>query len=100
MQGMSAKDAAKFLHFPVKAFEANVVEKNETADGIVEHAKMGIDDSILECSEAHGEGGPRMATMHRSVPGTDGRVGKPLVRRDMQGERSEGSSREARIRAR
>jgi len=68
---MSVKDAAKFLHFLVKAFEANVVEKNETADGIVEHAKMGIDDSILECSEAHGEWDARMATMQLYVPGTD-----------------------------
>ncbi len=97
---MSVKDAAKFLHFLVKAFEANVVEKNETADGIVEHAKVGIDDSILECSEAHGEWGPRMATMHLYVPGTDGRVGKPLVRREMQGERGQGRSREASISAR
>ena len=65
------KDAVKFLQFLVKAFEGNVVEKNETAGGIVGHAKVGIDDSILECSEAHGEWGPRMATMHLYVPGTD-----------------------------
>jgi hypothetical protein len=66
---MSVKGAARFLQFPVKTFEANVVEKNETADGIVGHAEVGIDDSILECSEAHDVWGPRMATMHRYVPG-------------------------------
>jgi PhnB protein len=69
--GMSVKDAAKFLQFLVKAFEANVVEKNETPSGIVGHATMRIGDSILECSEAHGEWGPRTATVHLYVPNVD-----------------------------
>jgi PhnB protein len=68
---MSVKDAAKFLQFLIKAFEAIVVEKNETTDGIVGHAKVRIDDSILECSEAHGEWGPRKAAMHLYVPDTE-----------------------------
>jgi PhnB protein len=69
--GMSVKDAATFLRFLVKAFGANIVQKNETPDGIVGHAKARIGDSILECSEAHGEWGPRTATMHLYVPDVD-----------------------------
>jgi hypothetical protein len=43
---MSVKDAARFLQLLVKTFEANVVEKNETADGVVGHAQ-GYDASPL-----------------------------------------------------
>jgi PhnB protein len=69
--GMNVKDAARFLRFLVSAFEANVVQKNETPDGAVGHAKVRIGDSILECSEAHGEWGPRTATMHLYVADVD-----------------------------
>jgi uncharacterized glyoxalase superfamily protein PhnB len=69
--GMSVKDAAKFLQFLVKAFDANVVEKNETPGGSVGHATVRIGDSIFECSEAHGQWGPRAATLHLYVPDVD-----------------------------
>jgi len=69
--GMSVKDAAKFLQFLVKAFEGKVVEKNEAPNGTVGHATVRIGDSILECSEAHGQWGPRTATLHLYVPDVD-----------------------------
>jgi PhnB protein len=37
----------------------------------VGHAKVRIGDSILECSEAHGEWGPQTATVHLYVPDVD-----------------------------
>jgi uncharacterized glyoxalase superfamily protein PhnB len=69
--GVSVRDAATLLQFLAKAFEADVVQKNETTDGSVGHAKVRIGDSILECSEAHGEWGPRTATVHLYVPDVD-----------------------------
>ena len=76
--GVSVKDAAKFLQFLVKAFEANVVQKHETPDGTVGHAKVRIGDSILECSEAHGKWGPRIATLHLYVPDVDALYARAL----------------------
>jgi hypothetical protein len=97
------KDAGTFLQFLAKAFDANVVEKNQ----------------------AHGEWGPRAVNMHLYVPevdavyeratkagatslsepknqfygerngGGDGRVGKPRVHRDPQAEPFERRSRAA-----
>ena len=64
-----------------KAFEADVVEKNETTDGSVGHAKVRIGDSILGCSEAHGEWGPRTATMHLNVKDVDAAYKRALESR-------------------
>jgi PhnB protein len=69
--GMNVKDAAKFLEFLVKAFEADVVQKHEAPKGVVGHAKVRIGDSILECSEAHGKWGTRTGTTHLYVPDVD-----------------------------
>jgi uncharacterized glyoxalase superfamily protein PhnB len=49
--GMSAKDAAKFLEFLVKAFAAEIVFKKEAPGGAERHAKIRIGDSVIECSE-------------------------------------------------
>jgi PhnB protein len=68
---VSVRDAARRLQFLAKAFEADVVQKNETTDGSVRHAKVRIGDSILECSEAHAEWGPRTATIDLYVPDVD-----------------------------
>jgi hypothetical protein len=46
---LCVKDGARFLQFLVKAFDANVVEKNQ----------------------AHGEWGPRTVTMHLCMPDVD-----------------------------
>jgi PhnB protein len=69
--GMSVKGAAEFLEFVVKAFAAEIVFKM-AAGGSVGHAKVRIGDSIIECSEAHGEWGPRPVTLHLYVPDVDG----------------------------
>jgi PhnB protein len=71
--GMSVKGAAEFLEFLVKAFAADIVFKMEAAGGTVGHAKVRIGDSIIECSEAHGQWGPRPVTLHLYVPDVDGR---------------------------
>jgi PhnB protein len=54
-----------------KAFAAKVVDKNEAANGTVGHAVVEIGDSVLECSEAHGQWGPRPVAIHVYVPDVD-----------------------------
>jgi len=69
--GLSVSGARKLLEFLEKAFAANVVGKHETASGTIGHATVRIGDSVVECSEAHGQWGTRTATLHVYVPDTD-----------------------------
>ena len=69
--GLSVKGAAALLTFLEKAFGATVVDKNEGENGVVGHATVRIGDSVLECSEAHGEWGPRTVAIHVYVPDVD-----------------------------
>jgi PhnB protein len=70
--GLGVKGAAEFLAFLAKAFAAQIVFKTEDTNGTVGHAKVRIGDSVIECSEAHGEWGPRTVTLHLYVPDVDG----------------------------
>jgi PhnB protein len=69
--GFSVRGAGEFLSFLEKAFAANVVSKQPGANGTVAHGVLRIGDTLLECSEAHGEWGPRPVTMHMYVPDVD-----------------------------
>jgi PhnB protein len=69
--GFSVRGTGEFLGFLEKAFAANVVSKQEGANGTVGHAVVRIGDTLLECSEAHGEWGPRPVTIHMYVPDVD-----------------------------
>jgi PhnB protein len=70
--GFSVKGAAEFVTFLAKAFAAQIVFRKGAPNGTVGYAKVRIGDSIIECSEARGEGGPRPATLHLYVPDVDG----------------------------
>ena len=69
--GFSVKGAVEFLAFLRQAFGAEVTHKNEGRDGSIGHAKIGIGDSVVECSEAHGEWGARPMALHLYVPDAD-----------------------------
>jgi PhnB protein len=69
--GFRVKGAGEFLTFLEKAFAANVVQKNEAANGTVGHAKVRIEDSVVECGEPQGEWEPRPVAMHVYVPDVD-----------------------------
>ena len=69
--GFSVKGAAEFLTFLAKAFCAQIVFRMEAPNGTVGYAKVRIGDSIIECSEAHGEWGPRPTALHLYVPDVD-----------------------------
>jgi PhnB protein len=69
--GFSVTGCAKFLEFLTHAFGATVKDKFETPNGTVGHANVQIGDSVVECSEAHGQWGPRAVTIHLYVPDVD-----------------------------
>src|SRR5262249_35051666 len=66
--GFSVTGAAQLLEFLEKAFGAAVVDKDEAPNGTVGHATVRIGDSVVECSETHGQWGARRATLHVYVP--------------------------------
>jgi len=70
--GFSVKGAAEFVTFLAKAFAAQIVFRKEAPNGTVGYAKVRIGDSIVECSEAHGEWSSRPTAMHLYVPDVDG----------------------------
>lgn len=69
--GVSVRNAAEFLVFLERAFGASIAFKQASPNGTVGHAKVRIGDSMLECSEAHGDWGPRAVTLHLYVPDVD-----------------------------
>jgi PhnB protein len=72
------KGAAEFITFLSKAFATNVVFKCQAPNSTVVHAKVQIGDSILECSEARAEWGPRRMSLHLYVPDVDTTYGASL----------------------
>jgi PhnB protein len=69
--GLSVKGATGLLQFLQKAFGADVVFKKEDPEGVVRVAAVKIGDSVVECSEAHGQWGPRTVAIHVYVPDVD-----------------------------
>jgi uncharacterized glyoxalase superfamily protein PhnB len=70
--GFWVKGGGEYLTFWAKAFGAQIVFKKEAPNGTVGYAKVRIGDSIIECSEARGEGGLRPVTLHLYVPDVGG----------------------------
>jgi uncharacterized glyoxalase superfamily protein PhnB len=69
--GFSVAGCTQFLEFLTRAFDAKIKDKFETPNGTVGHANVQIGDSVVECSEAHGQWGPRAVTIHLYVPDVD-----------------------------
>jgi PhnB protein len=65
------KGTGRMIEFLKQAFDAVEVQRHESPDATVMHAKIRIGDSILEMGEAHGEFGPMPATIHLYVNDTD-----------------------------
>jgi PhnB protein len=69
--GLNVAGAPALLSFLERAFGASLVDKKEGENGTVRHATVRIGDSMLECSEAHGQWGPRPVAIHVYVPDAD-----------------------------
>ena len=65
------RDALSLIAFLKKAFAAEEVAVYQSPDGIVQHAKIRIGDSIVEMGEAHGQWQPMPTTFFVSVEDVD-----------------------------
>jgi PhnB protein len=58
--------ASKFIDFLEKAFGAEVVQRHQSDEGFVYHAKVRIGDAIVEMGEAHDQWQPMATSMRRT----------------------------------
>lgn len=65
------EDAAGFMDYAVKVFDAETLSRNEDAGGRIVHAEMRIGDSIVEVSGGNEQFPPRPGTVHVFVSDTD-----------------------------
>jgi uncharacterized glyoxalase superfamily protein PhnB len=78
---LTAKDAASLLEFIKRAFGAEVVEayREPEGSGPVVHAKLRIQDSIIELGEARGQIQPRAAMIFLYVDDADAWFNRALA---------------------
>ena len=65
------EDAAGFMDYVAKVFDAETLSKSEDAGGRIVHAEMRIGDSIVEVSGGNEQFPPRPGTVHVFVGDTD-----------------------------
>ena len=63
--------APKFIDFLTSAFGAEVVERHQSEQGFVYHAKVRLGDSIVEMGEAHGPWQPMRSAVYMYVEDVD-----------------------------
>ena len=63
--------APKFIDFLQKAFDAEVVERQQSDEGFVYHAKVRVGDSIIEMGEAHDQWQPMPSAIYMFVDDVD-----------------------------
>jgi PhnB protein len=63
--------APKFIDFLQKAFDGEVVERHQSEQGFVYHAKVRLGDSIVEMGEAHGPWQPMPSAIYLYVADVD-----------------------------
>ncbi len=67
----SVKHAERFLDFLEKAFGAEVIQKEGSGSGTIQHAKVSIGDTVVELSEGRAPWGPRAVAHHYYVENCD-----------------------------
>lgn len=63
--------APKFIDFLQQAFGAQVMERHQSPDGFVYHAKVRLGDSIVEMGEAHDQWQPMPSAIYMYVEDVD-----------------------------
>jgi uncharacterized glyoxalase superfamily protein PhnB len=63
--------APKFISFLENAFGAQVVERHQSSEGFVYHAKVRLGDSIVELGEAHDQWQPMQSAIYMYVDDVD-----------------------------
>jgi PhnB protein len=70
--------APKFIDFLQKAFAAEVVQRHQSDEGFVYHAKVRIGDAIVEMGEAHDQWQPMQSAIYMFVEDVDAAYQKAL----------------------
>lgn len=68
---LHCKGAEQVLAFVERAFSGKELLRAHSPEGVIQHAKMRIGDSVLELGEAHGKYQPMGAALHLYVEDTD-----------------------------
>jgi PhnB protein len=68
---MTVTDANKLLDFLVQVFDAKVVDLTKGPGGIIIHAALRIDESMVELADANEQFGPMPSAIHIYVPDVD-----------------------------
>lgn len=63
--------AAKLIDFMKDAFAAEEVSRDQSPDGMIQHATVRIGDSMIELGEAHGEAQPMPPALYMYVENVD-----------------------------
>lgn len=63
--------APRFIDFLQQAFGAQVVERHQSPEGFVYHAKVRLGDSIVEMGEAHDQWQPKQSSIYMYVEDVD-----------------------------
>src|SRR5260370_20173522 len=71
MPYFNPRGAPKMIEFVKQAFSAEEIAVHQSPDGVVQHAKIGIGNSIVEMGEAHGQWQPRPMTFMLYVEDCD-----------------------------
>jgi PhnB protein len=73
------RGAGELIGFLRQVFGAEEVDRFQSPDGVIVHAKIRIGDSIVEMGEAHGTYQPMPPQFYLSVPDVDARYEKALA---------------------
>jgi len=68
--GLLVNGAARLIEFLRQAFSAEVAARYDEGDRVA-HAQIRLRDSIVECSDAHGQFQPKPCTVYLYVPDVD-----------------------------
>jgi PhnB protein len=68
---LHAVTTPKLIEFLQRAFAAEQVDRYESPEGVVRHAKLRIGDSMIEMAEAHGPWQPMPTAIYLYVPDAD-----------------------------
>jgi PhnB protein len=67
----SVKDAWRFLEFLERALGAEVIQREASGSGTIQHAKVRIGDTVVELGEGRAPWGPRAVALHYYVENCD-----------------------------
>lgn len=73
------EDGDRFLKFIVEAFDAEIVDRHNDDDGLLQHAAAKVFDSMIEASQGGGKYPPMQLAIHLYIPDCDAVYNKAIA---------------------